>query len=40
MMDGGRIAEHVGAVADDGHDRAVRTRKLGAKRGAGTPAKT
>jgi hypothetical protein len=40
MMYRGRVAEHIRAVADDGHDRAVRARKLGAKRCAGAPTKS
>ena len=40
MMYRGRVAEHKGAVADDGHDRAVRVRKLGAKRCSGAPTKS
>src|SRR5215831_21367840 len=36
-MDGGRIGEHVDAVAEDRDDRAIRTRQFGAERGAGAP---
>src|SRR6266566_2571812 len=39
-MDGGGIAEHVGAVAENGHHWALRARKLGAERGAGAPTET
>src|SRR5262249_47247327 len=39
-MDGGGIAEHIGAVAKNGHHRALRARKLGAERGAGAPTET
>ena len=40
VMDGGGIAEHVGAVADHGHDRTFGPRQLGAERGAGAPTQT
>src|SRR5262245_7395327 len=39
-MDGGGIAEHVGAVAENGRHRAARARKLGAERGARAPPET
>src|SRR6516225_8114973 len=39
-MDGGGITEHVGAVAENRHHRALRARKLGAERGAGAPTET
>src|SRR5262249_43124309 len=39
-MDDGGIAEHVGAVAENGHHRAARARKLGAERGARAPPET
>src|SRR5258705_356309 len=40
VVDGGGIAEHVGAVAEDGHHRALPTCKLGAERRAGAPTQT
>src|SRR6516164_10256131 len=39
-MDGGGIAEHVGAVAENGHHRALPACKLGAERRAGAPTET
>src|SRR5262245_65834732 len=38
MVYGSGVAEHIGAIADDGHDRTVRTRELGSERRAGSPA--
>src|SRR5215510_6413851 len=40
MVYGSGIAEHVGAVADDCHDRTVGACELGSKRCAGPPAET
>ena|SRR6266550_486120 len=40
MVGGGGIAEHVGAVPEDGDHLAVRARELGAERCAGAPAET
>ena len=34
MVDGGWITEEIGAIADDGNDRSLGSRELGAKRGA------
>src|SRR5499427_8956711 len=39
-MDGGGIGEHVSAVPENGHHRALWSRKLGAERGTGAPTET
>ena len=38
MVDGDWVAEEIGAIADDGDDRSLGSRELGAKRGARAPA--
>src|SRR5262245_63079114 len=40
MVDGGWITEEIGAIADDGNDRPLGSRELGAKGGTCSPAQT
>src|SRR6476661_7944851 len=40
MVDGGWITEEIGAITDDGNDRSLGSRELGAERGARPPTQT